>query len=248
MIEKNMRVIIEGGLDAYHNMAVDEAIAKKSKIPTLRIYQWNPPAISIGYFQSLNQEVDVGACQKLGIDIVRRITGGGAVFHDNELTYSFVIPESAVSENIIESYNKICNGVITGLVELGIKAQFAPINDIVVGQKKISGNAQTRRYNQVLQHGTILLDVDVDKMFSILLVPNEKLKGKLIKNVKQRVTSVKAILGHEIGFNTVAHAIVRGFASEFKTKFTPGSLNEEELDETAKLTKKFMSKEWINKR
>lgn len=243
-----MRLIIDGAASAYHNMAVDEAIAKVGRFPTLRLYKWSPPAISIGYFQSLKQEVDICACKELGVDIVRRITGGGAVFHDSELTYSIVIPEGAVSDNIIESYHKICNGVILGLAEFNIDARFAPINDIVCVDKKISGNAQTRRYGQILQHGTILLDVDVDKMFSVLLVPDEKMKGKLIKDVKQRVTSLKSILRREISFDEMAPAIVKGFSSEFNMSFISSSLDKEELKEASELTKKFMSKEWINKR
>ena len=114
------------------------------------------------------------------MDYVRRITGGGAVFHDNELTYSIVIPEShpQIPKNIIDSYKRICGAIMKGLDKLGIDSKYFPINDILTNNKKISGNAQTRKSKTVLQHGTILMDVDVEKMFSLLKVPDEKIKDK----------------------------------------------------------------------
>jgi lipoate-protein ligase A len=159
---------------AFTNMAVDRAVlvtSSEDKVsPTVRFYGWKPSAISIGYFQSLEEEVDLDTCRKLGVDYVRRITGGGAVFHDEELTYSIVIPEThpQIPKNIMKSYGRICGAVMKGLENLGIESKYAPINDIITGGKKISGNAQTRKAKIVLQHGTVLTDVDVDKMFSVL--------------------------------------------------------------------------------
>ncbi len=178
-------------------MALDEACAHELVLgnvsPTIRFYRWKPSAVSIGYFQSLQQEVDVQECAKQGIDIVRRRTGGGAVYHDydGEITYSVIAPESMFAPNIVESYKQVADWIISGLGKLNVTAEFVPINDLVVNGKKISGNAQTRR-NKILQmHGTILCDVDVDKMFSLLKVPDEKMKGKMISAVKERVTSLK---------------------------------------------------------
>src|SRR5208282_4253098 len=104
-------------------------------------------AVSIGTFQSMANEVNVEECNRSNVSYVRRLTGGGAVYHDSngEITYSVIAPESLFPKNIIESYKVICSWVISGLAILGIKAEFVPINDIVVNGKKISGNAQTRR-------------------------------------------------------------------------------------------------------
>jgi lipoate-protein ligase A len=233
------------------NMAIDRAVliaCSKGKVPpTVRFYTWKPPAISIGYFQSLAEEVDLDVCKKLGVDYVRRITGGGAVFHDNELTYSIVIPEShhQIPKNIIESYGRICGAVMKGLKHLGIESKYAPINDIITDGKKISGNAQTRKAKTVLQHGTVLMDVDVDKMFSLLKVPNEKIKDKMIADVKQRVTSIKQILGRNIIFKEVAEAMKLGFEEEFNVELIKGTLTTEEIELSKKFEKEcFSARDW----
>jgi len=214
-------------------------------------FTWEPPAISIGYFQSLEEEVDLDVCKKFGVDYVRRMTGGGAVFHDKELTYSIVIPEahSQIPNNIMKSYSRICGALIKGLKQLGIESRYAPINDIITDGKKISGNAQTRKAKTVLQHGTILMDVDVEKMFSLLKVPNEKIRDKLISDVKQRVTSVEHILGEDISFANVAEAMKIGFEEEFNVKLNKDALTKEEIELTNKFEKEYFSaREWNHRR
>jgi len=231
------RLLETGFNNAFANMAIDRAIlvsnSKGHVPPTVRFYGWQPSAISIGYFQSLKDEVDIDICDKLGVDYVRRITGGGAVFHENELTYSIVLSEShpSITKNILDSYGRICGGIIKGLNILGIDADYIPINDIVSNGKKISGNAQTRKFKTLLQHGTILMDVDVEKMFSVLNVPNEKIKDKLISNVKERVTSIKHILGKDISFNIIEDSMKQGFEEEFNILLEEGELTNEELNE-----------------
>jgi lipoate-protein ligase A len=249
------RLLQTGFNTAYKNMAIDKAILivnSENKVPpTVRLYGWVPPAISIGYFQSLTEEVDLDSCKKLGVDYVRRITGGGAVFHDKELTYSIVIPEEhpVIPKNILKSYGRICNALLHGLKQLGIKGAYAPINDILVDGKKISGNAQTRKANTVLQHGTILLDVDVNMMFSLLKVPNEKIKDKLIQDVKQRVTSIEHILGKQIRFKDVAEALKVGFEEEFHVELIQGILTKEEKTIAAQFEKEcFSTTQWNHRR
>lgn len=199
------------------NMALDEACAHEvvqgNVSPTIRFYRWKPSAVSIGYFQSLAQEVDVQECAKQGVDIVRRRTGGGAVYHDHdgEITYSVIAPEKMFASNIVESYKQVADWIIAGLKKLNVHAEFVPINDLVVSGKKISGNAQTRR-NKILQmHGTILCDVDVDKMFSLLRVPDEKMKGKTITMVKERVTSMRQHGATE--YTSIYEALYEGFTT-----------------------------------
>lgn len=254
MIEK-WRYLITEGNSAAKNMAIDKAVLianSENKVsPTVRFYNWMPPAISIGYFQNLKEEVDLLKCEKSGVDYVRRITGGGAVFHEKELTYSIVIPEShtEISKNIMESYGRICGAIIRGLKQLGINSEYVPINDIIYKGKKISGSAQTRKLKTVLQHGTVILDVDVDKMFSVLRVPNEKIKDKMISDVKQRVTSIKHILGKEIAFSDATVAMKKGFEEEFDIELVEGVLTDYELNLTEKFEKEhFRAKDWNFKR
>lgn len=254
-MKEQWRVLYTGYNTASANMAIDRAILvsnSEGKVPpTVRFYGWQPAAISIGYFQSLEEEVDLQTCTKRGIDYVRRITGGGAVFHDSELTYSIVIPEShpLIPKNILESYGRICNALIHGFCHLGIQSTYAPINDILVQGKKISGNAQTRKTGTVLQHGTILLDVDVDTMFSVLKVPNEKIKDKLIKDVKQRVTSLTHVLGTTPDFEQVATAMKKGFEQEFNVELVEGQLSTEEQVLAKQFDERcFAIKDWNHRR
>lgn len=244
-----------GYANAFSNMAIDKAIlvANSQELvpPTVRFYGWSPSAISIGYFQSLMEEVDIHACDRAGVDYVRRITGGGAVFHEKELTYSIVIPEShpEIPKNILNSYGRICGAVIKGLSQLGIESTYAPINDILADGKKISGNAQTRKHGTVLQHGTVLMDVDVDKMFSLLKVPNEKIKDKLITDVKQRVTSLSHCLGNEVSFQKVAVAMKAGFQEEFQIELRPGKLTKNEQILAKQFEEEtFSTKDWNQRR
>ncbi|MFA6991973.1 MAG: biotin/lipoate A/B protein ligase family protein [Candidatus Gracilibacteria bacterium] len=233
-------------------MALDEVLINRiksgSSLPSLRFYGWKPSAVSIGYFQSLEAEVDDKKCEELGIDIVRRQTGGGAVFHDQEVTYSIHIPLTLdlVPKKVLESYEKICNGIIYGLAKINLDAKFIPLNDIVVGGQKISGNAQTRKQGIILQHGTILKAVDVDKMFDILKVPDEKMKGKLISDIKQRVTSVDLHSNSKFSFQDIVTTLISGFKQAFpEVEFSEDSLTDEEKAETEKLaSQKYSTKDW----
>lgn len=259
-MNKDFRFLATGHRFASENMAIDEAVLDEvsvgNSLPTLRLYGWKPAAVSIGYFQSLEEEVDLAACSRFGVSYVRRMTGGGAVLHEDEITYSIHIPEKSalVPSGILESYAKISGGVIKGLARLGITAQFVPLNDLIIitqtGPKKISGNAQTRKKGVILQHGTILLKVDVDKMFTLLKVPNEKLKGKLIEDVKQRVTAVSAALGREVSFDESVAAIKAGFEEEFSGyAFKAGELGGAELKNARKLiSEKYGAESWNKKR
>jgi lipoate-protein ligase A len=233
------------------NMALDEAcahaIAMGKANPTIRFYRWQPSAVSIGYFQSLAQEVDVNECRKQGVDIVRRRTGGGAVYHDykGEITYSVIAPEKMFASNIVESYKQVADCIILGLKQLNVNAEFVPINDLIVNGKKISGNAQTRRNGILQMHGTILCDVDVDKMFSVLKVPDEKIKDKVIANVKERVTSLK----HQgiSDYQTVYQALMHGFLDGKEWK--KGKWSEEEMEKAEILAEeKYGHPKWIEMR
>lgn len=236
--------------DAFMNMALDEACCEAvanggaGALPTIRFYQWRPSAVSIGYFQSLEDEVATDRCKEAGVDIIRRRTGGGAVYHDfdGEITYSVIVPESALGLGITQSYHLICEWICDGLREIGIKSEFKPINDVIAmrgangedaGGKKISGNAQTRRNGVVLQHGTILYDVDVKKMFSLLKVGQEKIADKLIAAVEERVTCVKRL--SSASKQQTYEALLKGFTNGKKFEF--GAWTSSELQRAKILAK-----------
>ena len=179
------------------NMALDEAIAEAVSYrvagPTLRFYGWDPSAVSIGRFQDLEEVVDMEQCERLGVQVVRRSTGGGAVFHDSgkEITYSVVCPEDMMPNDINEAYQEIGGWLVNALKLIGIEATFEPINDVLVNGKKISGSAQSRRQGIFTQHGTLLYDIDRVRMFSVLKVPPDKLDAHGIEDATERVTSVR---------------------------------------------------------
>ena len=233
------RIIVLDTYDACMNMAIDEAVMEgvreHKSPPTIRFYRWSPSAVSIGRFQSMNDEVNTEKCKELGIDYIRRITGGGAVYHDNkgEITYSIIAPESAFPSGIRESYKVICDWIIIGLAKLNIKASFAPINDILVGTRKISGNAQTRDRGILLQHGTVLYDLDLKTMFSVLNVSKEKISDKMIKSAEERVTKVLDYSNASLA--ELYSALLYGFT--LNKDYEVGKLTEDELKRAAYLAK-----------
>jgi len=246
------------GLAGALNMGVDQTVLEEvsagKALPTLRLYHWAPSCVTIGYFQSMVEEIDLAACEARGIDAVRRVTGGGAVFHDAEVTYSLVVPEGSplAPDDIMASYGLVCEGLVRGLRGLGVDAVFAPINDIQAGGRKLSGNAQTRKHGCLLQHGTVLLGLDLETMFSILKVPAEKLKDKLVQDAKARVTSLRDLLGREVGFDEAAAALAAGFAQAWSglgVELEEGHLTERELEAAKRLAaEKYSTRDWNLKR
>jgi lipoate-protein ligase A len=260
------RLLSTGFHTGFYNMGLDEAlleaVSSGASLPVLRFYGWKPATVTLGYFQSLEDEIDKAACFRHGVDIVRRITGGGAVFHQAEVTYSIILPVThpLAGATILESYHILCAGITRGLSLLDIDSEFSGINDIIAMPgdaktgvhaegRKISGNAQTRRHGCVLQHGTILLDSDIDLMFELLKVPNEKLKDKLIRDVKERVTSLNALLGRDVPFDEATDALTQGFREALSLDLRLSSPTEtEEERATGLATGKFASDIWLHKR
>jgi len=233
--------------DAFTNMALDEAIMenvrKGNSLPTIRFYGWDPSAVSIGIFQGIKNEVHLEQTKNANVDVVRRLTGGGAVYHDKygEVTYSLIAPLEIFPTNIIQTYQVICDDIIFALGQLGIQSVFSPINDILVNEQKISGNAQTRRNGILLQHGTILYSVDVRKMFSYLNVSNQKVSDKLIKSVQKRVTSVTDQSSHSM--DDLKDALINGFKRNRDVEF--GYYTDPEFSRARELvTERFGNENW----
>jgi lipoate-protein ligase A len=243
--------------DAYTNMAIDEAIltARIRNIApnTIRFYRWNPSAVSIGKFQNIENEVHLDNCRKHGIDVVRRITGGGAVYHDaeGEITYSVVASKKDLKvENINTVYAKFYNGIAEALKMLGIKADFNEGNvkacpNLTVDSKKISGSAQSHKKGVVLQHGTLLVDVDLEEMFTFLRVPWAKTCIEVVSVAKHKITSIKKEVGKDISIKTVEQALVQGFQKALNIKLVNGELTLYERELAEHLHKeKYSKNDW----
>lgn len=240
--------------DGYSNMAIDEAILEariEDKVPnTFRLYRWKPSCASIGRNQSMNREVDIEGCKKLGIDYVRRITGGGAVFHDydGEITYSIVArKENFLPMDIDETFKILCKGIIIALGDFGLDAQHGVFHcpSIFVGDRKISGNAQTIKKDVVLQHGTILLHYDPDLMYSILRVKVAGYKSKVVSSVYQKVTTLEQEAKQTYDFEVVKNTLIEGYQKALNTSFELNSLTEDEMTLTQQLViEKYKTDEW----
>jgi len=243
--------------DAFTNMAVDEAIVTariKGSVPnTLRLYRWNPSAVSIGRFQNIFKEVHVENCKRHGVDIVRRITGGGTVYHDfeGEITYSVVVKEEDLgTSDVVAAYRTICRGLIEAAKILGVDANFNPGDprncpNITINMKKISGSAQFHKGGVLLQHGTFLLDVDLTKMFTFLRVPWAKTVTDVICVAKERITSIKHEITSKISVEEAYQALIKGFQKAFSTQFREETLTSYEQELAEKLrSEKYTTDEW----
>lgn len=244
--------------NAFMNMAVDEAILRARiarKVPnTLRFFMWQPSAVSIGRFQEVSKEVLVENCKKHGIDIVRRISGGGAVYHDydGEITYSATVAtEDLGTGDVFAAYNLICNSLIEAIKIIGISADFNPGDpkncpNVSVNGRKISGSAQSHKRGVLLQHGTLLMDVDLKKMFTFLNVPWAKTCTEIVNVAEKKITSVKQELRTNVSMKEAHEALVKGFEKALGTVLNKeGKLTSHEQTLAEKLFKeKYSTDEW----
>ncbi len=246
------RLLDTGKRSAAENLALDEALllakARHSTPNTLRFLQFSPHAALVGFHQSVELEIREDYCRRAGIDINRRITGGGALYFDEtQLGWEIIAPRDfeAFPKRVEELYGVICRAAARGLRKLGIDAKFRPKNDIEVKGRKISGTGGALEEDVFLFQGTLLMDFDVETMLKALRIPTEKLKDKEIESVKERVTCVKWELGYVPPLKEVKQALIEGFAEEFNLRFERGELLPEERGLFAKLLPKFESRAWI---
>ncbi len=242
--------------NAYRNMAIDEAILTariKGVVPnTLRFYRWNPSAVSIGKFQNIENEVQLENCRQQGVDFVRRITGGGTVYHDSagEVTYSVVVSKQDLGASDISAiYARLYAGLAKTLRILGVSADFneggaKACPNLTVKGKKISGSAQTHKAGVVLQHGTLLLDVDFEKMFTLLRVPWAKTRMEVTNVAMSRMTSISKELGKQVSMEEIVQALEEGFSQALNIKLVEGRMRSYELELAYELRKKYASGEW----
>ncbi len=260
----NWRFIHSKPMDAYSNMAFDEALFQSYysgySRPTLRVYSWSKPSFSLGYFQDAQKELDLNKCAKENIDFVRRLTGGGIIFHDQEITYSLVCSREdlKILDSVAGSFKKICSFLINFYASLGLDAKFAVETskgkklgeprafcfaakekyDIVIGKKKIGGNAQKRRKNIIFQHGSIPMWVDIGK-------PSVFLNKKLDKNITEEICCLRDFLDKMPRVEELAGLLRKSFEQSFGARLDDAGLNDKEklFYEDLK-EKKYKTKAW----
>jgi lipoate-protein ligase A len=243
--------------DAFMNMAIDEAIlrarVKNSAPNTLRLYRWKPSAVSIGKFQTLTNEVRLEKCRESGVDIVRRVTGGGTVYHDaeDEITYSVVADKQDLGVmDIAEVYRQVYLGLAETLKVLGVASDFnmgsrKACPNLTVNGRKISGSAQCHKSGVVLQHGTLLLRVNLDKMFDFLRVPWAKTCTEVVEVARRKITSIADELGRNISTAEVNQALTKGFEKALNTRIVDGQLTLAEKTTAEELYReKYICDDW----
>jgi lipoate-protein ligase A len=234
------------------NLAVEEAVfigkARKEAVPTVRFWR-NEKAVVVGYSQSVAAEVNLKACREKGIEVIRRLSGGGAVYQDlGNLNYSITIDANhplIKSRDITQSYCVLCSGVLTALKAFGVEPFFVPPSDILVGQRKISGNAQLRRKAVILHHGTLLVNCDLALLAEALDTSGQKLAGKIVASNKRTVTNLADELGRQVRMKEVKAALRLGIENSFQVSLEKGTLSQEEERTAEKLcAEKYLSREW----
>jgi len=254
---KTWRLLKLRANNAFTNMAVDEAVATAriaERVPnTLRFYRWMPSAVSVGRFQDLSDTVHIEDCRQHGVDIVRRISGGGTVYHDSqgEITYSAVVKERDLgSTDVVYAYNKICNGLIEAARNLGINTNFSPGDqrncpNLAVSGRKISGSSQYHKGGVLLQHGTFLLNVDLEKMFTYLRVPWAQTIGNVVCVASEKITSVKKELNHYVSVQEACEALINGFQKALEMELIEEPLTGHEQQLASKLQEeKYSQDSW----
>ncbi|WP_040159361.1 lipoyl protein ligase domain-containing protein [Nigerium massiliense] len=234
------------------HVALDEVlpheVAAGRRRPTFRIWDWDSPLVVIGSYQSVNNEIDPEGATRHGIDVVRRITGGGAMFMEpgNCITYSLVVPASLVEGLSYEqSYAYLDDWVMGALAEIGVRARYVPLNDIASDQGKIGGAAQRRFVDGVvLHHVTTSYDIDATKMGEVLRMGKEKLSDKGTRSANKRVDPMRSQTG------MARDAIIESFLTFFRAKYTThdSTYTDDELAKAKALVEtKFSTPEWTNR-
>jgi lipoate-protein ligase A len=249
------RLLITGFADGATNMAIDEAIMRgvlEGLAPsTLRFYGWEPPCVSIGYSQSLEKEIDLARCAGAGVDWVRRPTGGRAILHVDELTYSVVtrLDDPRAAGGVVESYRRLSRGLVAGLSLLGVPAIQAEYQrnentngfssacfdvpshyEVTVDGKKLVGSAQVRRQGVLLQHGTLPLYGDITRLVDYLRLDSDAEREALRRKLAQRAATLETALGRRVEFEEAARAMAQGFAQALNLELVAGELTPQERE------------------
>lgn len=261
---RTWRLLVTEPMDGATNMAIDEALfrgrqARRSP-PTLRFFAWAPPTVSLGYGQPLGRDVDVEACRRLGIGLVRRPTGGSAIYHDGperELTYSVTAAteDLGTAADLLETYHWIARALVRGLRALGAPAELVPAGtarglaapafcfartakfEIEIGGRKVVGSAQRRQGTCFLQHGSVLLGVDAARVRAVFPTTRDPLAT---------LTTLEDALGERPKFEDVARALAEAFEAEHGLALRPDGLAAEEVARVEKLVSdRYATAAWL---
>ncbi len=259
------RLLITEPMDGAMNMAIDEAIlssvASGESLPTLRFFDWSPPCLSLGHAQDV-EDVDLDRPKSLGYGIVRRPTGGKAILHIDEITYSIVTKQDdpRVEGGIVESYRRLSEGLMRGLelmdllgrndktyltaenAESAKKKEERPIcfespsnYEITVIGKKLIGSAQARKRGMVLQHGSLPLTGDIARICDVLKFENDEAREKAKDRVRGRAITLEEALMRVVPYQTVAQALGQGFKERLNLELVEGELTEKEMGEAEEI-------------
>ena len=234
------------------NMALDQAIlehiGRGESIPTLRLYAWEPACLSLGQAQPFS-DVDVNRLEARGWEVVRRITGGRAILHTDELTYSVIAPndEPVIAGTVLESYNRLAQALLMAVKNLGLPVEMnngVAQNDILrhnpvcfevpsayeitVDGKKLIGSAQARKKEGVLQHGSLPLSGDLARICEALVFENEAARADASKRLLARAATVESTLGRAISWEAAAQLFIHAFEAQLGLHFERGELSESE--------------------
>lgn len=261
MTVERWRLIDSGALPGHLNMAIDVVLAK-SVIPTLRLYGWNPPAISLGFHQSA-KEIDTELCEKDGIDVVVRPTGGRAILHADELTYAVILPANSkyYHKDIMTVYEKLSRCLVSGLKHLHIPVAFeradkTPENfargelsslcyassiqhEIGYNGKKLVGSAQRRFENAALQHGSILIGQRHLDLPNYLANKKIERKKAMRRYMESNTICLNDLSRTPVSYSDVSEAIRHGFEKELEIEFFIDKLNDDELAKAEELKNNF---------
>jgi lipoate-protein ligase A len=265
------RFLDTGFLTGFENMAIDEAVftscQEKKSPPTIRIYGWTPPAVSLGYFQKAVNAVDLEACKRNGIDVVRRLSGGRAVLHHHELTYSVICREGTppLGSSVLETYKTISECLISTLKGLALQVQWVAsrekhsavkekdktascfsspsLYEITVERKKICGSAQKRGDGVLLQHGSLLIDYDPQLLADVLL--SRKNEEAFLTEIRSSTTAINRHLSQKIDFDQLKKLVFNSFEDQLKISLSPGEFSdyESQLKDTL-LKEKYSNDAW----
>ena len=218
-----MRYIDLGIVTPEYSVSADKVLLGSYSEDTLLLYSRSRPCVSIGRFQKIDDAVNTEYVKKNNISVVRRISGGSSIYSDeNQITYSLIISKDRLPVNRNDSFAMVCGAVVAALERLGIRGKYKPINDILVNGKKISGGAQARNDKAVLQHGSIILDVNEERVNSSLIERKERSYSGL--------TSIKECLGYIPARDKIADAVISGFSKVFGN-ITKSELTDKEKEE-----------------
>ncbi|MEG0449139.1 MAG: biotin/lipoate A/B protein ligase family protein [Lysinibacillus sp.] len=271
---KNWYFLNSGKCSPSFNMALDEALldwhSEGLIPPVIRFYEWEPATVSIGYFQRVEKDIDLAAVKAQGMGFVRRPTGGRAVLHEHELTYSIIVSEAYpdMPETVTEAYRVLSEGLLEGFKKLGMDAYFSVPDteekradlknpksavcfdapswyELVVEGKKVAGSAQTRQKGVILQHGAILLDLDEEKLLSVFNFSSEEVKERMRKKLPEKAVSINSLVKVPVTIEQCVKAFSEGFAKSLQIELKPFTLSEEQLKYVASIEeKKYANDEW----